>query len=307
MNSTGLQQSKPPSVVDIDLWSEEMQAIWVPIAIYWVYSSIFELIMRAEIPFFEKYRIHTPEERNKRNKVSFKKVLLMVALQHIIQFAVAVYLFRPVDPQIKELERQTRLAATTRHLAVMLSWFGYDDRNNKLGLASTLATFLRSVALPAFQFLAAMTIMDFHQYVLHRLGHTNKFLYKHFHSHHHRLHVPFAFGALYNHPVEGFMLDTVGGALAYELTGMSPFLAMVFYTFSNLKTIGDHCGYSFPWDPLTVCFGNNVIYHDIHHQPYGIKKNFSQPFFTIWDRVFGTEFTEKDAQALAKRKAAQVS
>lgn len=99
------------------------------------------------------------------------------------------------------------------------------------------------------------------------------------HSHHHRLYVPYAFGALYNHPLEGFLLDSCGAALAFELTGMSPRLGMYFFVFSTLKTsmifflrifgsridthiylyiVNDHCGYSFPWDPLTVCFGNNV-------------------------------------------------
>lgn len=45
--------------------------------------------------------------------------------------------------------------------------------------------------------------MDAWQYVLHRAFHESRFLYRHFHSHHHRLYVPYAFGALYNHPFEG--------------------------------------------------------------------------------------------------------
>lgn len=56
------------------------------------------------------------------------------------------------------------------------------------------------------------------------------------HSHHHRLYVPYAFGALYNHPLEGFLLDSCGAALAFELTGMSPRLGMWFFVFSTLKT-----------------------------------------------------------------------
>lgn len=78
--------------------------------------------------------------------------------------------------------------------------------------------------------------MDTHQYFLHRLFHLNKFLYKHIHSHHHRLYVPYTFGALYNHPIEGFLLDTLGAAIAFELTGMSSRLGMIFFTFSNMKT-----------------------------------------------------------------------
>ncbi|MCD7471145.1 Arf guanine nucleotide exchange factor sbh1 [Datura stramonium] len=46
---------------------------------------------------------------------------------------------------------------------------------------------------------------------MHRYMHQNKFLYKHIHAQHHRLIVPYAFGALYNHPLEGLILDTIGG------------------------------------------------------------------------------------------------
>merc|ERR1712000_358885 len=54
-------------------------------------------------------------------------------------------------------------------------------------------------------------MLDTYQYWTHRLFHRNKFLYRHFHSVHHELTVPYAFGALYNHPVEGLCMDTVGG------------------------------------------------------------------------------------------------
>lgn len=79
-------------------------------------------------------------------------------------------------------------------------------------------------------------IMDAHQYFFHRLFHINKFLYKYVHSHHHRLYVPYAFGALYNHPVEGFLLDSLGATIAFELTRMSPRMTLIFFTFSTLKT-----------------------------------------------------------------------
>jgi sphinganine C4-monooxygenase len=79
-------------------------------------------------------------------------------------------------------------------------------------------------------------VLDTHQYFLHRLFHVNKFLYKHVHSHHHRLYVTYAFGALYNHPVEGFLLDSVGATLAFSVSGMSPRMGLVFFTFATLKT-----------------------------------------------------------------------
>lgn len=66
--------------------------------------------------------------------------------------------------------------------------------------------------------------------------------------------------------------------------------AMWYFTFSTIKTVDDHCGYAFPWDPLQHLTSNNAAYHDIHHQSWGIKNNFSQPFFIFWDRLMGTQW-----------------
>lgn len=63
---------------------------------------------------------------------------------------------------------------------------------------------------------------------------------------------------------------------------------MLFFGGSTIKTVDDHCGYALPWDPLQHITGNNAEYHDIHHQSWGIKTNFSQPFFTVWDRWLDT-------------------
>jgi len=71
---------------------------------------------------------------------------------------------------------------------------------------------------------------------------------------------------LYNHPVEGFLLDTMGAGLAEWMTGMTTRQAMVLFLVSVCKTVDDHCGYSLPWYPLQMFFGNNADYHDIHHQ-----------------------------------------
>lgn len=126
----------------------------------------------------------------------------------------------------------------------------------------------------------------------------------HFHSRHHRLYVPYAYGALYNHPIEGFLLDTLGAGGAYLLTGMTPRQGICFFSISTVKTVDDHCGYELPWDPLQLISSNNAVYHDIHHQTWGIKTNFSQPFFTIWDRLLDTQYKgPKRNGPLGKREA----
>lgn len=127
--------------------------------------------------------------------------------------------------------------------------------------------------------------------------HMNKWLYVKLHSRHHRLYVPYAYGALYNHPIEGFLLDTLGTGLAYLVTGMTVRQSMWFFTLTTIKTVDDHCGYAFPWDPFQLITSNNAAYHDIHHQSWGIKTNFSQPYFTFWDTLLGTKWTGGDVSA----------
>ncbi|KAK5654178.1 hypothetical protein OQA88_7609 [Cercophora sp. LCS_1] len=168
--------------------------------------------------------------------------------------------------------------------------------------------------IPAFQFWVAVVVLDTWQYFWHRAMHVNKWMYTKFHSRHHRLYVPYAYGALYNHPVEGFILDTIGPAIAYKVSFMTPRLGLFYFVSSMMKTVDDHCGYSLPWDPLQHITSNNAAYHDIHHQSWGIKTNFSQPFFTIWDRMLGTMWKgdtslkyERTRATAAAKEAKQVN
>ncbi|KAI4129590.1 MAG: hypothetical protein LQ338_002164 [Usnochroma carphineum] len=160
-----------------------------------------------------------------------------------------------------------------------------------------LASAMYWYVVPALQYGVAILVVDTWQYFLHRAMHMNKWMYTTIHSRHHRLYVPYAYGALYNHPFEGFLLDTLGASIAYKLAGMDTRQGMWFFTGSTLKTVDDHCGYALPWDPLQHLTSNNAGYHDVHHQSWGIKTNFSQPFFTFWDRLLGTVWTGGDVSA----------
>lgn len=137
--------------------------------------------------------------------------------------------------------------------------------------------------------------MDSWQYWLHRTMHVYPTLYRQIHSQHHRLYVPFAFGAQYQHPIEGLLLDTLGAGGASILTFMTVRQATLLFVLSTWKTVDDHCGYRLWWDPCQMLFYNNADYHDIHHQAFGIKANFSQPFFTNWDVLLGTHMSRAEA------------
>jgi sterol desaturase/sphingolipid hydroxylase (fatty acid hydroxylase superfamily) len=59
---------------------------------------------------------------------------------------------------------------------------------------------------------------------------------------------------------------------------------------------------SFPFDPLQALFGNNAAYHDIHHQQFGIKRNYSQPYFTHWDTLLKTRMTPEQVPERHREK-----
>jgi len=134
-----------------------------------------------------------------------------------------------------------------------------------------LAEALYWYIIPVMRLGLAIFILDTWQYFWHRAMHQVPYLYRTLHSRHHRLYVPYAFGALYNHPIEGLILDTSGAGLAYLLSGMSLKGSIVFFGLSTIKTVDDHCGYKLPFDPLQLIFHNNAEYHDIHHQGWGVK------------------------------------
>ncbi|WOL03791.1 sphinganine C4-monooxygenase 1-like [Canna indica] len=204
------------------------------------------------LPRLDRYRLHTRKEEEQKNLVSMSTVVKGVLLQQLVQAAIAQVLFMVTAE------------------------------------ASSSVPVQPSVPVQIFQIFVAMLVMDTWQYFMHRYMHQNKFLYRHIHSQHHRLVVPYALGALYNHPVEGLLLDTLGGAISFLVSGMTPRTSVFFFCFAVIKTIDDHCGLWLPGNIFHMIFQNNTAYHDIHHQLQGSKYNYSQPFFSIWDRLLGT-------------------
>lgn len=253
--------------------SDETLALMLPIIAYWTYATFFHIIDVYELA--EKFRIHPSEEEESRNKVSLGEVLKGVIIQHIIQTIVGL--------SFNYFESEK----TTGH-EIYLLWT----------LRRKLPAFIPSICIyygyyyvwPLVKFAIGITLIDTWQYWLHRLMHMNKALYRRFHSRHHKLYVPYAYGALYNDPFEAFLLDSVGAAAAGLITQMTARETIVLYTFSTLKTVDDHCGYRLPYDIFQLIFPNNTIYHDIHHQIWGIKNNFSQPFFVFWDKWNATDY-----------------
>lgn len=279
-NDISLINSVTPPKIDLRLKSDYINgvpdtlvALAAPIIAYWIYSIYFHIIDVYQL--LEQYRIHPSEEQLSKNRVTLPIVIRDVIFQHIIQTFTGIIVYQFETPLNTGYEnfllwewRQSLPNFIPTILIYLFYWYG-------LSIIKILISFL---------------IIDTWQFFLHRLMHQNKFLYRNFHSRHHQLYVPYAFGALFNNPVEGFLLDTVGTGIASLGLNLTPKESIFLYTFSTLKTVDDHCGYSLPWDLFQKIFPNNSIYHDIHHQMFGIKYHFSQPFFIFWDTIFESKF-----------------
>ncbi|KAL5720100.1 sphingolipid C4-monooxygenase [Ranunculus cassubicifolius] len=230
--------------------SDETFGILIPIISYWLYGYLLESL--GEL--FPTNRIRNKEEDRQQNKlVSRKHVIIGVLVQQGFQALVACTLYH------------------------------FTNKKGNLDESGLLM-----VAISAFQIIIAMIVMDVWQYLLHRIMHQSHYLYKHIHSYHHRVVAPYSYAALYNHPLEGLLVDTLGGAVSYLISGMSAKTSIVFFTFATVKAVDDHSGLHFPWHPFHLLFQNNSIYHDVHHHHPSF--NFSQPFCIFWDIIFGTNY-----------------
>ena len=265
----------------------------LPVIAYWSLSLFYHLL--DETGWLSRYKIHTPEEFLKRNRVTVREVIREVLIQHFLQTFVAVGAAWTEEDATTGCEGQAVLLwASWIHNSIQrslpaLSIVGIDGSQlpnyitKNLGApagmmesAPSKAALLTAnlaywVLVPGLRFCIAAFFVDTWQYFLHRAMHMNRWLYLTFHIRHHRLFVPYAFGALYNHPLEGFVLDSMGSALAFKLTGMNVRQGMWFFTLATLKTVDDHGGYRFPWNPLHWLTDNDAYYHDIHHQSWGLK------------------------------------
>ncbi|KAI3894415.1 hypothetical protein MKX03_016921 [Papaver bracteatum] len=231
--------------------SDETMSIISPVVVYWLYSGFYHIL-----PPLDHYRLHTRKENAAKNVVPIPTVIKAVLLQQLIQ--------------------------TT--LSYLLFWV-----SNSM-LSSSEVVVQTSFPIQLLQFIVAMLVTDAWQYFGHRYMHQNKFLYQHIHSLHHRVVVPYAFGTFYNHPLDGLLLDTFGGIASMLISGMTARTSVFFFSFTIIKAIDDHSGLWLPqYNLFQLIFPCNTAYHDIHHYGVrGIKYNYSVPFFTFWDKLYGT-------------------
>lgn len=144
--------------------------------------------------------------------------------------------------------------------------------------------------------LACLLLFDTQCFVWHYLHHKVPWLYQTFHKEHHRYTATFSLTAEHSGVWETLSLSFFA-ALSPVLLGCHPLTEMLFFTLNIWLSVEDHSGYDFPWSPhRLVPFGlyGGARHHDLHHLKF--KVNYA-PYFTHWDRLFGTLYTEEPVTA----------
>lgn len=81
--------------------SDKVFSLIMPVAGYWACSLIFHALDVAQLPYFEKMRLHESEEVMARNKATVRQVIEAVILQQTIQTALGWVWFEDDETILK--------------------------------------------------------------------------------------------------------------------------------------------------------------------------------------------------------------
>ncbi|KAM9345140.1 cholesterol 25-hydroxylase-like protein [Symphorus nematophorus] len=150
--------------------------------------------------------------------------------------------------------------------------------------------------------LACLLLFDMQYFLWHLLHHNVPWLYQTFHKEHHNYKATFSLTTEYTGVWEMLNLSFFT-TLNPALLGCHPLTQMLFYIVNMYLSVEAHSGYEFPWSPhILVPFGlyGGAQHHDLHHlRP---KVNYA-PYFTHWDRLFGTLQQGEDTQRKTSKRS----
>ncbi|XP_029376977.1 cholesterol 25-hydroxylase-like protein [Echeneis naucrates] len=149
--------------------------------------------------------------------------------------------------------------------------------------------------------LACLLLFDMQYFFWHLLHHKVNRLYHIFHKEHHFYTATFS---LATEDTSFWELLTLSffATLNSALLNCHPLTEMLFFVINMYLSVEAHSGYEFPWSPhRLVPFGlyGGAQHHDLHHLKF--KVNYA-PYFTHWDRLFGTLQTEKNSRSTETSK-----
>ncbi|OJJ49090.1 hypothetical protein ASPZODRAFT_1394874 [Penicilliopsis zonata CBS 506.65] len=296
----------------------------VPTVGYWLISGVylmFELFYGVE----DYSPLHTPAEKLTRNRATKSHVFYITMRNLVIQNALGWVLARRAGPDLYGCEDRDvavwamRLRSLQQWIPSLLALAGIDGKSAASRVSHSMPALAQVLAgggqagefspflarwelslahllyyylVPTMQFVSGYMILDTYQYFAHRMLHQNRWLYRVVHSVHHHLVVPYPWSAFYAHIIEALAVGVGSATLAFTLTGMTLRQGMWFGMGAIFNEINSHTGYDFPLSPGRL-LGTSPIFHDLHHQSWGVKYNFG--FYTLfWDWLCGTLWMEDE-------------
>ena len=136
--------------------SDKYVSLLLPIFCYWGFSMVYHLLDTWQHPFFEKYRIHEPEEVTKRNRVSKAQVVKMVFIQQLLQTAIGLVLLE--DDAVGHAEVFADHKNNIRNIGVLVARVTVGSFGTKKGLqllasyGTQMSEFIYWWGIPAAQF-----------------------------------------------------------------------------------------------------------------------------------------------------------
>ncbi|PNK60659.1 sterol desaturase family protein [Psychrobacter sp. FDAARGOS_221] len=144
-------------------------------------------------------------------------------------------------------------------------------------------------ALPAWYIIIAQLLFfvlldDFLYYLVHRKMHENKWLMKHIHSVHHRIHNTCAISGNYMHWVE-YTITASLTLVGPILLGAHIYVVWLWVIIRQIEGADGHIGYDIPWNPAHLLpIYEGPVYHDFHHAKF--KGNYAG-FLPYLDKYLG--------------------
>lgn len=207
MNTTHPDSSRPvisipelnPRAPLLPFISDAHLLLLLPTAAYWAYGLLFHWIDQRG--YLARYKLHTPAEILKRNKVPMSKVIFSILFYQITTTLLGFWMLRGSEPDPQRNgDRDIALWALWlsqfRKLSSSSGWAIWGDATidsrfsvysgsetetghivaismPDLIAANTVYYFL----VPLAQFALAVFVADTWQYFTHRIVHTNQYLY----------------------------------------------------------------------------------------------------------------------------------
>ena len=156
--------------------SDAYLLLLLPTVAYWAYGFLFHWIEQRG--YLAQYKLHTPTEILKRNKVPMSKVIGSIIFYQIVTTLLGFWLLRGSEPDLR-VDADHEIARWALWLSRTHGNFGRHDfsPDSISRLDWVFGTIMVHLGVPLAQFSFSIAVADTWQYFEHRVVHMNQYLY----------------------------------------------------------------------------------------------------------------------------------